>query len=144
MPLAAVLSAGQAHESQYVVRALDAVRVPRSTPGRPRRRPAALAGDKGSSSPHVRAWLRAHAIRPVIPERADQVRQRAHRARRKPAFDRATYRRRSAVECCVGWLKEARAVATRYDKLALHYLALVKLGMMRKYLRLLDSGPEDP
>ena len=41
------------------------------------------------------------------------------------------YRRRNVVERCVGWLKEARAVATRFDKLAVHYLGVVKLAMVR-------------
>jgi transposase len=78
-------------------------------------------------------------VRAVIPERADQVRQRARRPGRKPAFDRAAYRRRSAIECTVGALKEARAVATRYEKLAAHYLALVKLGMIRMLVKRLDA-----
>ena len=132
------LSAGQAHESQHATRVLDAVRVPRSAPGRPRRRPAALAGDKGYSYPAIRAWLRRHGVRAVIPERADQVRQRARRPGRKPAFDRAAYRRRSAIECTVGALKEARAVATRYEKLAIHYLALVQISMIRLLVRRLE------
>ncbi len=117
---------------------LDAVRVPRSAPGRPRRRPAALAGDKGYSYPAIRARLRRHGVRAAVPERADQVRQRARRPGRKPAFDRAAYRRRSAIECTVGALKEARAVATRYEKLAIHYLALVQISMIRLLVRRLE------
>jgi transposase len=41
------------------------------------------------------------------------------------------------VEQCVGWLKEYRALATRYEKLALNYLGLVKLACIDRYLRLL-------
>jgi transposase len=133
-----VLSAGQVHESQHVTRVLDAVRIPRPRSGRPRRRPAALAGDKGYSYPTIRRWLRRHGVRAVIPERADQIRQRAHRPGRKPQFDRGAYRRRSAIECTVGALKEARAVATRYEKLAIHYLALVQISMIRFLVRRLE------
>jgi len=82
--------------------------------------------------------LRRHRVRAEIPERADQVQQRAHRPGRKPHFDRATYRRRSAIECTVGALKEARAVATRYEKLAIHYLALVQISMIRLLVRRLE------
>ena len=114
------------------------MRVPRQTPGRPRRRPAALAGDKGYSYPAIRAWLRRRGVRTVIPERADQERQRAHRPGRKSHFDRVAYRRRSAIECTVGALKEARAVATRYEKLAVHYLAVVKLSMIRMLVKRLE------
>ncbi len=135
LPLAVALSAGQAHESRYATPLLDAVDVPRHVPGRPRRRPAAVAGDKGYSYPAIRAWLRRFGVRAVIPERRDQVARRAHRPGRKPAFDRAAYRRRHVIENCVGWLKEARGVATRFEKLAIHYLGLLKLGMIRLLLR---------
>jgi transposase len=72
------------------------------------------------------------------PERADQVRKRGRRPERKPAFDCAAHRRRSAVECTVGALKEARAVAARYEKLAIHYLALVQISMIRLLVRRLE------
>jgi transposase len=54
-------------------------------------------------------------------------------------FDREAYRRRAVVEQCVGWLKECRAVATRFDKLAVNYLATVKWAMVQRYLRLLTT-----
>ena len=52
-------------------------------------------------------------------------------------YNREHYRRRSTVEQYVGWLKECRAIATRYEKLALNYLGLVKLAFIERYLRLL-------
>jgi transposase len=52
-------------------------------------------------------------------------------------YNRDHYRRRSTIEQCVGWLKECRAVATRYEKLALNDLGLVKLAFIERYLRLL-------
>jgi transposase len=42
------------------------------------------------------------------------------------------------VERLVGWLKESRRVATRYDKLAASYLAFARLAIMRRLLRLLE------
>jgi transposase len=57
-------------------------------------------------------------------------------------FDREAYKRRAVVEPCVGWLKECRAVATRFDKLAVNYLATVKLAMIQRYLRLLTRDSE--
>jgi transposase len=94
--------------------------------GRPRR----LVGDKAYSVAWIRNWLRARGVRPVIPTRSDQ--------RPDQRFDRGSYRRRNVVERLVGWLKEARRVATRYDKLAIHYLAMVKLAMTRRILRLAE------
>jgi transposase len=78
--------------------------------------------------------LARHGIKAVIPRRKDQ-RPDDGRVR----FDREAYRRRSVVEQCVGWLKECRAVATRFDKLAVNYLATVKMAMIQRYLRLLTG-----
>ena len=130
------MSPTQAHESLYAAPVLDAVRIARPV-GRPRRRPDRVAGDKGYSYPAIRRWLRARHIGAVIPERRDQV---AHRRGRPPAFDRAAYRRRAVIECCVGWLKEARRIATRYEKLAVHFLGVLKLGMIQKHLQLTLSN----
>ena len=77
--------------------------------------------------------MRARHIRAVIPERRDQI---EHGRGRPPAFDRDCYRRRNVIERCVGWLKESRAVATQYEKLAVHYLGILRLAMIRRHLRL--------
>jgi transposase len=42
----------------------------------------------------------------------------------EPDFDRCRYRRRNVIERAVGWYKEWRALGTRYDKLAVTYLAV--------------------
>jgi transposase len=49
-------------------------------------------------------------------------------------FDRQIYRERNAVERCVGWLKECRRLAARYEKLAENFLAMVTLAMIQRYL----------
>ena len=135
LPLAVTLSAGQAHESRFAADTLDAVRIERIGPGRPRQRPDRVAADKGYSYDHVRAWLRGRRVGAVIPERRDPTARRASRPGRALAFDREAYRRRNVVERCVGWLEECRALATRFDKLAVHYLGVLKLAMMRRLLR---------
>jgi transposase len=43
-------------------------------------------------------------------------------------FDRAVYADRNRVERCVNRLKQFRRVATRYEKRACNYLAMVKLA----------------
>ena len=100
-----------------------------------RQRPEALAGDKGYSTPRIRRWLRRHAIRAVIPRRTDQ-----HPDDGRVRFDRAAYRRRSTVEQCIGWVKECRRVATRFEKLAVNFLAMVHLVFIERYFRLLFSN----
>lgn len=132
LPLAATLTSGEAHESKQVAPLLGRVRLVHVGAGRPRTRPAALAGDKGYSFTPVRRYLRQRGIRAVIPTRRDQ---RAH-----PHFDRATYRARNIIERVVGWLKESRRLATRYEKLAVNFLAMVKLAMIQRNARVLDSS----
>lgn len=134
LPLAVQLSAGQAGEALYAEPVLEAVCLQR--PGG-RHRPQQVAADRAYSHRRIRQWLREHHIRAVIPERLDQVR---HRRGRPPIFDAQQYQRRNVIERCVGWLKEARAVATRFDKLAIHYLGFIKLAMIRRHLRLTLSN----
>jgi transposase len=133
IPLAVTLTAGERHESTSFESAMNAVDIPQRRPGRPRRRPAALAADKAYSYKRIRDWLRRRKITPVIPQRANQDGCRG--GCRK--FDAAAYRRRNVVERCVGWLKECRRVATRYEKLATSYLGMLKLALIQRYLRLL-------
>lgn len=134
LPLAVEVTPGQRQESTQFERVLNKVRIPNRR-GRPRGRPVRVAGDKGYSYPHLRRWLRRYGIKCVIPRRKDQrPDDRRHR------FDTATYRRRAVVEQCVGWVKENRAVGTRFDKLAVNYLATVQLAMILRYLRKLTAN----
>ena len=100
--------------------------VKRTGPGRPRLRPKRVAGDKGYSYPSVRAYLRKRGIGAVIPTRSDQ--------RRRPGFDKEAYRERNLVERAIGRLKQFRRLATRYEKLADSYLAMLTIGAIRIWL----------
>ena len=106
---------------------LRRVRVRSGRRGRPRSRPRRAAGDKGYSNPRVRRELRHRRIEPVIPHKRDEL----ARMKTPPPFDRGAYRKRNAVERCVGMLKEFRRVATRYEKLAVNYQQMVELAMVR-------------
>ena len=57
-----------------------------------------------------------------------------------PHFDRPAYRRRNIVERVVGWLKDSRRLATRFEKLAVNFLAMVQLAMLQRCLRVLYSS----
>jgi transposase len=131
VPLGAWVSAGQEHESTHFSRVMAEVPLP-DLVGGPGLHPWQLCGDKAYSSPALRRWLRQRHIEPVIPLRADEVRFRGE----DPAFDREAYRGRNVIERLVGWLKECRRVATRFEKLALNYLAMLKWAMVRRCLRL--------
>ena len=133
VPLAATLSAGERHESLYVEPVLRLVRLRRpGRRGRPRTRPHRLVGDKGYSFPPVRRYLRRRGIGVVIPTRSNQ--------RARPHFDCRAYRRRNIIERVVGWLKDSRRLATRFETLAVNFLAMVKLAMIQRCLRVLYSS----
>jgi transposase len=128
-PLAAHVTAGQINECTELETVVNRVRIGR------RQRPATMAGDKAYSTPRIRQWLRRHAIRAVIPRRSDQ-----HPDDGRVRFDRTAYRRRCTVEQCIGWLKECRRVATRFEKLAVNFLAMIHLAFIERYFRLLFSN----
>nr|WP_234899987.1 IS5 family transposase [Streptomyces filamentosus] len=130
-PLAFVLTGGNTNDCTQFTAVMDAVRVPRTGPGRPRTRPDHVIGDKGYSSKAIRTWLRRRGIRHTIPERADQVRNRARKGSlggRPPFFDKDVYKHRNVVERCFNRLKQWRGIATRYDKTAQSYKAAVTLA----------------
>ena len=107
---------------------MDEVRIPQPV-GRPKRRPEALAGDKAYSSQAIRDWLKARGIKDVIPTKSNEE--------PRPGFDKKAYRRRNVIERCIGWLKECRRILTRFEKLAVNFVAMFKLAMIRRYLKVL-------
>ncbi len=136
-PLSVVLTAGQRHSSTQLEGLLDAVRVwhPEGSPGRPRKRPAHLLADRGYSFPRCRELLRRRGIPHTIPERKDQKERRVGRpGGRRPSFDREAYRRRNVVERCVNRLKQWRGIATRYEKRAVNYQAMVVIASLMMWL----------
>lgn len=127
-----MLTGGQRHESTQLAALLDGIRVPRpGGVGRPRKRPEHLTADKGYSYTPCRGLLRGRGIGHTIPERADQ---RARRRGRPPGFDPVRYRGRNVVERCINRLKQYRAVATRYDKLAVCYRTWLVLASLLLWL----------
>jgi transposase len=102
----------------------------------PGRRPKKLACDKGYSADRIRTGLPAVGIEAVIPMRANE---HVNDRDRFGPFDKEAYRRRNVVERAVAKLKEFRRIATRYEKLASAYLAMLTVANIVLYLRLLDS-----
>lgn len=130
LPLNMMLSPGQAHESQFALRLLDGIGVQRRN-GSMKRRGYAVLADKAYSGHALRNELKRKGIKAVIPRKSNE--KRALDGRSQLARD--TYRNRNVVERCFGRLKECRRIATRYDKTARNYLAMVKLGCIRLFYK---------
>ena len=125
-PMTVVLTGGERHEQIALEGVPDQGAVRRRGRGRPRLRPRKAAGDKAYSSPPARRRLRQRGIRPIIPTRSNE--------RRQPDFDRDAYRQRNRIERLINRLKQARRVATRDEKRAANYLAMVHIGCILLWL----------
>lgn len=80
----------------------------------------ALIGDTGYDSNAFLAAVRAKGMKPVIHSKPE--RHKKHRLVRR------LYRQRYLVEVFFHNLKRFRAIATRYEKTARNYLALVQVA----------------
>ena len=124
-PVAAVLAAGQSAEVRSLIDLLLAACVLLVA------WPARLACDRAYSAGWVRRLLRLCGMKAVIPYRKNE-----HGAKRRGGgYDRVAYRGRNVVERLVGWLKERRRIATRYEKLAVNYRAMVHIAFILHYLK---------
>jgi transposase len=134
-PLSVVVTPGQRHESTQLEAVLDAIRVKRpGGVGRPSKRPTRLIADRGYSYPSCRLLLRQRGIRHTIPERSDQREHRAGRPGAPPRFDPDVYRKRNVAERCVNRFKQWRGIATRYEKRAANYRAMVVIAALMIWL----------
>ena len=86
-----------------------------------------VMADTAYDSDALRSAVAAKGALAVIPNNPS-------RARKYP-LDKAIYAERHLVECCFSKLKHFRRVATRYEKTARNYLAVVALAAIILWLR---------
>lgn len=126
LPITFMLTVGERHEAVVFEQLMAQGAVKRSGTGRPRLRPKRVGGDKGYSSSKIRRYLRRRGIRVTIARKENE--------RRRGKFDKALYCQRNQVERCFNRLKQYRRIATRYEKKAENYLAMLTLASIMLWL----------
>jgi transposase len=120
LPVALKLTEGQAHDGRSAIGMLGGL-----GPGQ------ILLADRAYDSDELRRTMTAQGawanVKPM-PRRINV-----------PAFNPFLYHYRNLVERFFNKLKHFRAIATRYEKHAANYLALVKLASIRIWLRAYES-----
>ena len=125
-PVAFVLTPGQQHGATVFEQLMTVGMVKRPGSGRPRVRPKRVCGDKGYSSRKIRQYLRRRGIRYTIPRKRNE--------RRTGPFDKVLYRLRNRVERAINRLKQFQRIATRYEKKAENYMAMLHIGSILLWL----------
>lgn len=90
-----------------------------------------MLADKAYDADRIRKLIQERGATPNIPPKSNR--------RWKPRFSKRLYRERNLIERFFSKLKHFRRVATRYDKLAANFLAMVQLASMRLWLRSYES-----
>lgn len=93
--------------------------------------PKVLIADRGYDADWLRETMEARSITPVIPTRKGRKMQ--------VPVDDHIYALRNRIERCFNKLKNARRLATRYDKTATSYLGFVQIVSVRLWTRVFVS-----
>jgi transposase len=86
-----------------------------------------VIADTAYDADHIRQAITKMGAEAVIPNNPS-------RARKYP-IDSHLYAQRHLIECCISRLKQFRRVATRFEKTAQNYLAVVTIAAIMLWLR---------
>ena len=114
-PLALSLTGGQVHDITQAEALAATVE------------PQALLADKGYDSDRFIESLEIRAIKPVIPPKSNRSIKRA--------CDFALYAERNLIERFFNYIKQFRAIATRYEKTARNFLGGLHLVCALSWLK---------
>lgn len=115
IPLAARLSGANQHDITQLPPLVDAIPSVRGKPGRPRRRPERVQGDRAYDSEPHRQWLRRLGIEPVL-------------AKRHTEHGSGLGVYRWVVERTLAWLHQFKRLRIRYERRPELHEAFMTLG----------------
>jgi transposase len=114
-PVRFLIAPGQSHDMLAVPALLE------------NQKPAAVLADRAYDANSLRQHLDRIGAEAVIP---------STRSRKAPIpHDAIVYKLRNRIERCFNKLKHFRRFATRYDRLALHYLAVIHIAAAMIWMR---------
>jgi transposase len=114
-PLRFILTGGQVHDIVAAPSLLDGIEG------------TAVIADKAYDSNHFRQLIADAKMVAVIPSK---------RSRKLPIpHDADLYKTRNRIERCFNKLKHFRRFATRFDRLAIHFLAFIHLAAAMLWMR---------
>lgn len=93
--------------------------------------PSVLLADRGYDADNIRKSMDKRDVLTQIPMRKSR--------KMRVGVDRSLYRLRNLVERCFNKLKNARRVATRYDKTAESFLGFIDITSIRLWIRHLST-----
>jgi transposase len=115
LPVRLILTGGQRHDITQAKALIDGLSA------------AWVLGDTAFDADHFRTDIAANSAAAAIPSHPS-------RAIKLP-LDKDIYKERHLVECCINKLKHFRRVATRFEKTAQNYLAVVTIAATILWLR---------
>ena len=114
-PLRIILTEGQVHDIRQAEALIEGFACEK------------VLADKGYDSDKFREVIASQGAEAVIPPK---------RSRKEPIpYDKDVYKERNLVECFFNKIKNFRRIATRYDKTALSFTAMLALAAAMIWLR---------
>jgi len=125
IPIGSTLASASPAEVKLAQETLEAVNVPRSGRGRPRKRPIRLIADKGYDSDPLRKRLKELKIDLIVPHRKNRKHSKKQDGRKL-----RRYRKRWKIERTFSWLSNFRRLVVRYERLITVYRGFFHLACL--------------
>ena len=116
LPIKVFLTPGQAHDLLGADALLTSLR-----------KGDVLLGDKAYDADWLRQRIEAQGAAPNIPDKSNR--------KEKHCFSKTLYKERNRVERFFNKIKHFHRIATRFEKYAENYLAMIKLASIRIWMR---------